>query len=247
MTVTIVHPQSDLGVVSLGVPPAYGYLLLGATVAPPRGVPIVRPDDAREDLLRRVSEHLALIAQQRGVVRGTAYRAIVIPPARPPEFQPDLEPPRFDVTVLVETESPESLGDVASSEPVTSLLTALRNSASRVKDMRARCVKAIADVDKRAGGTYLFNYWAAADRTAALQVFDHLAPWFQSKTGLQNSTVLQSIDGDDEFAFVNHARWDAGPLSIALKQFVRPSFHRFVRPTLAANDVAVYPALYRKV
>ena len=247
MTVTIVHPQSDLGVASLGVPPAYGYLLLGATVAPPRGLPVVRPDDTRQSLLMRVSEHLEVVAQHERIVRATAYRAVVIPPARPPKFQPDLDPPRFDVTVLVETESPDFLSDVAASEPVTSLLSDLHASASRVKEMRARCVKAIADVEKRASGTYLFNYWAAADRTTALEVFDHLAPWFETKTGLNNSTVLQAIDGDDEFAFVNHARWDAGPVTIALHQFVRPSFHRFVRPTLAANDITVYPALYRKV
>jgi hypothetical protein len=246
MTVTIVHPQPDLGVASLGVPPAYGYLLVGATVAPPRGVPVVRPDAARDALLQRVSQHLEMAAQQRGVVRATAYRAVVVPPARPPKFRPDLELPRFDVAVLVETESPDLLGELAASEPVSSLLRDLHPAAWRVKEMRARCVKAIADVEKVAGGTYLFNFWAAADRTTALEVFDHLAPWYQAKTGLKNSTVLQPID-DDEFAFVNHARWDAGALSIALKQFVRPSFHRFVRPTLAANDVAVFPALYRKV
>ena len=77
-------------------------------------------------------------------------------------------------------------------------------------------------------------------------MFDHLAPWFQTKTGLQNSTVLQSID-DDEFAFVNDARWDAGPLTIAAHQFLRPSFHRFVRPNLSANRIRVYPALYRRL
>ena len=112
--------------------------------------------------------------------------------------------------------------------------------------MRARCVKAIADVDKRVDGTYLFNYWAAADRATALEVFDHLAPWYQTRTGLQNSTVLQPID-DDDFAFVNHARWDAGPLAIAAHQFLRPSFHRYVRPNLAANHIRVYPALYRRI
>jgi hypothetical protein len=58
--------------------------------------------------------------------------------------------------------------------------------------------------------------------------------------------VLQGI-GDDDFAFVNHARWDAGVMTIAAHQFLRPSFYRFVRPNLAANDIQVYPALYRRI
>jgi hypothetical protein len=185
MTAALIKPRQDLGSVRLVEPPPYGYLLFGATVTPPKGPPIVRKDATRDAVLTRVSEHLEGVAQLEPVVRATGYRAVVIPPARPPEFRPDLEPPRFDVTVLVETDSPDSLAEVAASPPVTALRALLRGSASRLKEVRARCVKAIADVDKRAAGTYLFNYWAAADRTTALEVFDHLAPWFQTKTGLQ--------------------------------------------------------------
>ena len=246
MTATIINPRHDLRAVRLVDPPPYGYLLFGATVTPPKGPPVVRKDATRQAVLTRVAEHLEEVAQLAPVVRATGYRAVVIPPARPPEFRPDLVPPRFDVTVLIEIDSPDSLAEVAASPPITALRNLMHDSSSRLTEMRARCVKAIADVDKRADGTYLFNYWAAADRTTALEVFDHLAPWYQTKTGLQNSTVLQPID-DDEFAFVNHARWDAGPLAIAAHQFLRPSFHRFVRPNLAANHIQVYPALYHRI
>jgi hypothetical protein len=246
MTVTLVNPQHDLSTPPLIAPPPFGYLLLAATVAPPKGPPIVRADSKRSALLRRVSEHLGQVSRLDGVVRTTGYRAIVIPPARPPDFRPDLRPPRFDVTVLVETDMPGRLSQIATASPVASLRTLLHDEALVVKEMHARCVKAIADVDKGPDGTYLFNYWAAADAPTALEVFDHLAPWFQRKTGLQNSTVLQSL-GDDEFAFVNHARWDAGALSVVARQLRRPSFHRFVRPTLAANHIEVYPALYRRL
>jgi hypothetical protein len=246
MAVTIVNPRHDLGVASLVEPPPYGYLLFGASVAPPKGPPFVRRNNTRQSVLTRVSDHLRRVAELEPVVRVSGYRAVVIPPARPPEFQPHLEPPRFDVMALVETDSPETLAEIAASPPVNELRATLHGSAGRLRETHARCVKAIADVDKRASGTYLFNFWAAADRATALEVFDHLAPWFQTKTGLQNSTVLQSL-ADDEFAFVNHARWDHGALTVAAQQFLRPSFHRFIRPNLAANHIAVYPALYRKL
>jgi hypothetical protein len=246
MSATIINPRYDLGVAPFVPPPTYGYLLLAATVAPPVGPPLVRANAKRESVLGRVAEHLEQVALLEPVVRATGYRAVLVPPARAPEFRPDLEPPRFDVTVLVEADAPGSLSDVAASPPVTALRGLLHESASRVKEVQARCVRAIADVEKRREGTYLFNYWVAADRATALDVFDHLASWFQAKTGLRNSTVLQGI-GDDDFAFVNHARWDAGVMTIAAHQFLRPSFYRFVRPNLAANDIQVYPALYRRI
>jgi hypothetical protein len=246
MPVTTVKSREDLGVASLVTPPRYGYLLFGATVAPPKGPPIVRPDDTRKTVLARLSELLAPVGQLEPVVRATGYRAVVIPPGRPPAFRPDLEPPRFDVTVLVETDSPSSLAEISGSPAVSALRDLLHESASRLREIQARCVKAIADFDKPAAGTYLFNYWAAEDAATGLEVFDHLAPWFQTKTGLRNSTVLQSIGGDD-FAFVNHARWNEGPLAVAARQLLRPSFYRFVRPTLATNRIEVYPALYRRL
>jgi hypothetical protein len=107
-------------------------------------------------------------------------------------------------------------------------------------------VRAIADVDETPTGTYLFNYWAAADPATAIEVWERLAPWFRTKTGLRNSTVLQSTD-DDDFALINHARWDARLTTVAAHQFLRPSFYRFVRPNLAANQVHVYPALYHRI
>jgi hypothetical protein len=248
MSVTVVKSREELGVASLVTPPPYGYLLFGATVAPPKGPPIVRPDDTRNTMLARVSELLAPVGRLQPVVRATGYRAVVIPPGRPPPFRPGLEPPRHDVAVLLETESPGALAEISGSPAVSALRTVLHESASRVREIQARCVKAIADFDKPADGTYLFNFWAAEDAATALEVFDHLAPWFQTKTGLRNSTVLQSIgDDDDEFAFVNHARWHEGPLAVAARQLARPSFYRFVRPTLAANHIQVYPALYRRI
>lgn len=246
MTATIVNSKYDRGVAALVTPPPYGYLLLGATIAPPKGPPITRPSAARRSVLREVARHVTRIGALDPVARATGYRAVLIAPARPPAFRPSLEPPRFDVTVLIETDSPGALPEAAGAPEVVALRGLLRGAASRVKEMHARCVKAIADVDKPPTGTYLFNYWAAADRATALEVFDHLATWFQAHTGLTNSTVLQGGE-DDEFAFVNHARWDAGLFAISAQQFLRPSFHRYVRPTLSANHIQVYPALYRRL
>ncbi len=115
MSMTTVKSREDLGVASLVTPPPYGYLLFGATVAPPKGPPVIRPDDTRTAVLARNAELLGAVGRLDTVVRATGYRAVVIPPGRSPAWNRDLEPPRFDVTVLVETETPGSLAEISSS------------------------------------------------------------------------------------------------------------------------------------
>lgn len=246
MMATIVNAKHDHGPASLIEPPNYCYLLLAATVAPPNGPPLLMPNPRRGRVLSGLAGLIRGAAALNGVLRATGYRAVLIPPAHAPRFRPDLLPPKFDVTVLIETDSAASLPDVALAPVITAMRDLLGESASRVKEMQARCVRAIADFDKPSEGVYLFNYWAAAESATALEVWEHLATWFQAKTGLQNSTVLQST-GDDDFAFVNHARWDARVSTIAVRQFLRPTFYTFVRSNLAANELQVYPALYRRI
>jgi hypothetical protein len=109
MAATMVHPRRDLDEAPLAPAPPYGYLLLAASIAPPTGPPLVRPNATRRAVLARLAEVLGGVATVDGVIRATGYRAVLIPPARPPEFRPDLEPPRYDVAIPVETESPALL------------------------------------------------------------------------------------------------------------------------------------------
>jgi hypothetical protein len=246
MSAIIVNPEKDLGVVSPAPPLPYGYLLLSASVAPPAGLPFVRGDARRTAVETRLAELLPRVAALEPVVRATAFRAMLMPPGRAPLFRPTLQPPRFDVVVMVETDLPASLERVGGDPAVATIRGLLHDHATQVREAQARCIRAIADVEKHARGVDLFNYWAAEDRDTALDLWDHLATWFQAKTGLRNSTVLQTL-GDDDFAFVNHARWDTSLLGVAVHQFVRPSFFTYVRPNLRANHVEVYPALYRRI
>jgi len=246
MNATIVNPRQDRGPAAGITPPGYGYLLIGASIAPPVGPPFVRRHPTRQRVLDELPARLAEARGIDAVERATAYRAVLMPPARPPSWRPTLEPPRYDVACLVETTSPNALDSVAAAPAVAAIDDLLRTPASATLVMRATCIRALADVDKRPDGIYLFNFWAAEDARVALEVWDHLAPWFQARTGLQNSTVLQPT-GDDAFALVNHARWDRSLVRIAADQFLRPSFYTFVRRNLATNHISVYPTLYHRI
>jgi hypothetical protein len=153
-------------------------------------------------------------------------------------------PARYDVIVLVETTSPGEVSAVEASERYTQLRKELDTGATRVHAMTARCVKCIADVDKTRPGLFLFNYFVAEDVEVALKVWDHLAGWFMTETGLDNSTLLQPV-GDGEYSFVNHARWDYGVPGLALRMFTKPSFRTFVQANMNANRMGSMPILCR--
>lgn len=242
MELCIVNPRPEYAPPPFSEPPATGYLQLAAVVEPTRGrTPFPREGERKKALLGRLRVLAAELERQDPVLRVTVYRAVLLPPA--PSAVP--HPARFDVVVLVETDSVDDLDEVRASAPYRQLVAELTEAASDVHQMAARCLRFLGDVDKSRPGLFLFNYFAAEDVEVATQVWEHLAGWYVTETGLDNSTLLAPIEAAD-FVFVNHARWDSGLLSFAVKQFRRSSFRSYVLANLRANATTAMPILYRK-
>ncbi len=245
MELTIVNPSPKWPPAEQRQPLRYGYLHIGAAVAPPNRSPFPGPSSARAALL----DHLKVLASELErldpVVRATIYRAVLVPPAGNNQGEPLAHPARFDVTALVETRSPEDITEVRTAEPYRRLVEAVGAAAQDVQSMAARCVRLIADVDKSPGGLFLFNHFIAQDPGVALELWDRLAGWYAVETGLDNSTLLQPI-GQATYTLVNHARWDRGLQWLMMKQFSTPSFWTYVRANLEANQTVSMPVLYRR-
>jgi hypothetical protein len=222
-------------------PPASGYLLVGASVAPPVGPPLVRPDKRRVDLLARVKGLGGELSRSADVERVTVFRAVLIPPSG--TGAPG-HPARFDVVALVETTDPGAIDAVRHGSAFSELTGVLAAAAKDTSVIAATCVRSLGDVDATRPGLFLFNFFAGADADTALALWERLAAWYVAKTGLDNSTLLAPLEPAD-YVLVNHARWDMSAPRLALEQFLRPSFHRYVRGNLRANKVTAMPALYR--
>ncbi len=244
MDPTIVNAKPRYRPAALVEPPGFGYLLLSADVEPPTGRrPFPGSSAIKTALLGRLKSAAADLARVDAVKRATVYRTVLAPP--PAGYARKVEhPARFDVTVLVETTSPDDLPALQTSEPYAQLRKELDTEATRVDAMPARCVKCIADVDKTRPGLFLFNYFVAEDTDVALKLWDHLTGWFMTETGIDNSTVLQPTDRS-QYAFVNHARWDYGVPRLWLRMFTKPSFWSFVQKNLNENHTASMPILCR--
>jgi hypothetical protein len=244
MQLQILGPSDRFPRARLVDPPPRGYLQLSAVVAPPAGpAPFPRTGPEKTRLLARLKALSAELASQDGVERATVYNAVVTPPPAGYAKRADVHHARYDVVVLVETTSPETIGKVQVSDTYQQLHDALAGASPDLHVMPARCVKSLGDVDKSRPGLYLFNFFVAEDPAVALELWEYLAGWYTRQTGLTNSTVLQPIDGSD-YAFVNHARWDYGLPRFLANQLTKPSFRSYVLANLLVNRTGSMPLLY---
>lgn len=239
----ITNPDPKYAPPAFAQPPQTGWLHIAASVAPPSGAPFVRHSAARSALLAQLS---ALADEARAlpeVRQVSVYRAVLIAPTG----QQVPRPARFDVAVLVETTSPELPGAVRDTPPITRMLAAAGPASSAVHVMEARCARYLGPVDRTRQGLFLFNHFTALDEielSVALSLWEHLAAWYASETGLNNSTLMVPTSASD-YLMVNHARWDISLPRLAAAQFLKKSFRSYVQANLHAHHIVAMPVLYR--
>lgn len=238
MDLQLVNPTPKYAPPPLAQPPNSGFWHLGVSVAPPVGPPFVRPDPRRRRLLADLARLAAEIEAHDDVRRVTVYRAVLIPPLGRVDH-----PARFDVAVLIETTTPESLGSVTDSAPCQRLVAAAQ-AAGSVHAMASRCARSLGEVDRTRQGLFLFNHFVAEDPGVAVALWENLAGWYVAETGLDNSTLLSPV-GSDDYTCINHARWDMSLPAFAARQFGKRSFFRYVLGNMRVNGTAAMPILYR--
>jgi hypothetical protein len=241
MELRILNPQPRFPRAHLVDPPPFGYIHLAGVVGPLAGrTPFPRSSPRKTALLERLKSLARQVESLGAVHRVTVYKAVVVPPPAGYAKQAGVHVARYDVAVLIETTSPETVGEVETSEPYKALSETLGDAASDLHVMTARCARSLGDVDKTRPGLYLFNYFVAEDTP---ELWEWLAGWYTVETGLHNSTVLQPLEPAD-YAFVNHARWDYSLPRFMVRQLAKPSFRGYVLSNLLANRTGSMPVLY---
>jgi hypothetical protein len=210
-------------------PMPYGYLYVGRRIDPPSRVPFVRKSAKRDNVLNECKSLARELTAHADVVAATVYEAVVIPPVT--------SSPRFDVIVLIQTASPETIPAVEAADAYQRL------DADFV--MKARNVRRIGDTDHPSTGTFLFNHFTAADPERALRTWEDITGWFTQEAGADNSALLQPL-GEAPYVFVNHVRLPCGPIRFLLR-FAKPSFRRFVARRLNANQIGNAPVFCKPV
>jgi hypothetical protein len=247
MPLELVNPDPRYSKVHLIEPAPLGYLHLAADVqAPHRPGPVLRRSRDKHQLLGVLKWQARQVAQLDTVERVTVYDAIAFtPPAGDIKNRP-MRPAWFDVVVLVETGSPDATREVRTNAPYQALADTLTEKARRVHQIAARNVRRVGDVDKSRPGLFLFNYFAGDDPGLAVELWDYLAGWYEAETGLDNSTLLAPLEGEEsDYVMINHARWDHSlPLFMA-RQLPKKTFRSYMLANLRAHHLTAMPVLYR--
>ncbi len=247
MPLELVNPDPRYSKVHLIEPAPLGYLHLAADVqAPHRPGPVLRRSRDKHQLLGVLKWQAKQVAQLDTVERVTVYDAIAFtPPAGDIKNRP-MRPAWFDVAVLVETAAPGMAREVRAAPAYQALAGTLTEQARRVHQIAARNVRRVGDVDKSRPGVFLFNYFAGDDPGLAVELWDHLAGWYEVETGLDNSTLLAPLEGEEsDYMMINHARWDHSlPLFMA-RQLPKRTFRSYMLANLRAHHLTAMPVLYR--
>jgi hypothetical protein len=237
--------QGEQGQARLVEPATSGYLLLAAEVD---SQPLLWTSRTKRYLIEDARSWCASVAGDAGILEAVTFKALLIPPIgeaaflrrRPREFHRA----RFDLVVLVQTDSVERAEALRKEAGFRALEDRMRESAGHVYVVAAANAKRLGAVDHARDGVFLFNYFYADSETQNLAAWEQTAGWFQQQTGLDNGTLLRPAQADlSEYTLIDHARWDR--LRDLLPALFKRSFRDSVLERFDTNDTGPMPILYR--
>ncbi|TCP24945.1 hypothetical protein EV207_12248 [Scopulibacillus darangshiensis] len=247
MDIQIVNPGSKYQAAELIEPAPLGYTHIAAQV---RSSSLPFKIGSASKLLKKLKQSAKALEQQDFVESATVYEAVAVPPMERLPYIKDhrdsIRAARFDIAVLIETKSPAAITEVQKTAPYQEMMEALRDESKQMHVIAASNAKRVNDVDKKTGGTFLFNYFVAEDRDVMLKLWDYLAGWYGSEMAVDNSTLLVPVEGEQsDYLAINHARLKWGPKQFIARQMTKRSFWKYVQANLEANRVGAMPVLYR--
>ncbi|NEE00128.1 hypothetical protein [Phytoactinopolyspora halotolerans] len=211
-------------------PTARGYVYAGYSIDAPAHAPFVRRSPRRMQAVDTLGELQDQLRDLPEVASTTLFQAVLMPPIP--------GSPRHDLLMLVQT------ADVAHTRAVSEQIQGTGPPPSML--LHAVNTHRIGDTEADMSGTFLFNHFSGPDAGTATSTWKAVTGWYTSKTGVDNSTLLE-VEGESPFAIVNYVRLPGGAPGFLANQLGRPSFHRFVRPRLKDNDVRPMPLFYRAI
>ena len=246
-TFQIVGPKNTFPKIALVDPTNSGYLLFALEIdrRPPIGFFIESQHKKR--ILSKLRREVINLRNNSKVIDATIFKAMIIPPGRGAflKKRPGIEIAKFDVVMLVEFDTHESVKKFQRSLQWQNTEDTYKTRAKKSLAVTGVNVRRIGPVDHSKKGVFLFNYFYADQVKQNLQVWEYTAGWFQDQTGLDNSTViLPDLVKESSYKIINHCRWDH-LIDILPSLIFKRSFRKFVLNNFEANNVAAMPILYR--
>lgn len=224
-----------------------GFVFIGVEVD--HRLPFLPASRAKKSLLKQCKQTCQELMQRAEITSAVTFRALIIPPGKGAFLKknPQIHVAKFDVAVLIETDCVQSAKRLRQDETFLALEKQMSDAGQYSYVVTARNVRRIGPVDHTRQGVFFFNYFFADDIQQNLDVWNYTAGWFEQETGLDNSTVLLPLEGENsQYTILNHCRWDR-LMDFFPSLLFKRSFRDYVEANFQANHVAPIPVLYRMV
>lgn len=244
--INIVNQHLKFSRVSLKKPLSSGFILISAEVD--KKTSFWGESTAKKSLLQEIKTQSNLLRKSPDVLNITPFKATLFPPGRDGGYLKKLGKKihdRFDVVLLIELDSIESIENLREHPAYQSILAAFDRLSSYHFIYHAENTRRIDTVNHERNGVFLFNYFVAQEKDQNLGIWEYTAGWFQDQTKLDNSTLFSSVDNEpQDFSVINHCRWD-GFVNILPSLIFNKTFKTYVLDNFEANNVAANPILYK--
>lgn len=233
--------------VSLVEPSDHHFLLLSAGVDRSALPFFLFTSSKKKQLLKYSKSACRELELIDGVESAVVFKASLIPPGKGKllEERPEVHIAKYDVVVLIETESKSIAENIKSHKLYTDLEKKISEAANNTLYLSASNVKKIDSVDHNRQGVFLFNFFYADNVQQNIGIWEYTAGWFQQETGLDNSIVLLPENpGQSDYKIINHCRWDSFS-NILPSLIFKKTFETYVLDNFYENNVAAIPILYK--
>jgi ABC-type transporter Mla MlaB component len=208
------------------------FVYAGWSVDPVRVGPFVRRSSRRGRKIDELRGVARVLTKNPDVETVRLFETSFMPPLR--------HMPQHDVVLLARARTR------AAAEKV-SVDSQLASTMPRAVFLAANGARFGATEDGVSHANILLNHFTGpVNRSTAVDAWRSISAWFVTKLRVDNSTLLRTDDGAP-YLLVNYVRLPATIVGFLMNQLTRPSFHRYVRRMLKANQLTSFPLFVRNV
>lgn len=236
----------------LSPPNSFGYIFIAAEIEPQH---LLVKSTFKKKLEGELKDKISFLKEIVGVQRADLFSGFIIPPGSKEGLQfikeknIKIQPAKFDIVILIETESTDNLDLIENNKILIEIEAYLKDNTQRFFKTRAQNKTKIAEVDKNTKGIFLFNYFYCKNEKTVLDVWKYTAGWWTENANLTNSTPLSPLNENCDYALINHCKWnrliDILPILILGRIGIVKGLNSFVLKTFTANQIVAMPVLYR--
>lgn len=195
--IKVVNEHLKFPKVKLMPPKTTGFSLLALEID--KGPLFLTESRKKKVLIKSLKTLLKEVKALDFVKDAALFKARILPPGRIKYLKKQMKVniANYDVVVLIETNDVESLSAFKNSD-----LYQKMNKIANANSIKQHAVEAInsrrmGDVNHDKQGVFLFNFFYAENVERSLGIWEYTAGWFQSVTGLDNSTLLQPLENSN--------------------------------------------------